>query len=717
MSLKIKNNGIIYWSRLIEDYKTYTFFSSNQMIINNNRYILLLLLFKYFILKDISNIDYNVYLNIYNNNIYLNIFEFRLYYLLYYIIIENNLIQFLWFLHIQLVENQKLYWIDNSYNYFHENYIHIYIYLFIKKQKFLLNYSKFKYYKNNILLKKIFIYNEFILKVDYTSLYIYMSYIEYFRRIKYNEYISNNKLLWNYPKLKKIFLIRLNKSIKYKKLYYRKMLLLNCYNIYYIITNLDLYKYINENLLLNNNHEFNKSIILNKKLSIYRHDNFLLDNKRLIIKVTDWGINKFIKFINPIIYSRLINLFKNILLIYIIFISHEIYDRYIILSKKLRKIKLRHLISIHYKYQNMQFKFIIYIYKYYFKNYTSSLFLNHILINYGFLSFYFLEDNNYIINYIKKNILLYRIINIFISRHINMQFNKLFNYIDVDPHKANSFKNPSLQKMWNINYIRHKRNKSPIHSPIYSNIFKGYNYENKINNVKSFNKNIPIAKNSYKVKINWDFIFFWKAIIKWSFIKFYCIINFIDDDEDLFNLVSNYKYSLELIFWEIINSNNKNYISFKYFNHFNILTKNIKKTNIINIFLNKYFNSIVNYFLQYNKDHWINISFCYVILKDYFIFTQDKRYSEKNRINDLINKNFYVIDKYRKNYWNFFSWQMKNFLSLLRFKHFYFKHEYTYYMEYFIPITYSWEINYKLWLDNLKNKMINEWEKISEKKV
>ena len=217
------------------------------------------------------------------------------------------------------------------------------------------------------------------------------------------------------------------------------MLLLNFYNIYYIITNSDLYIY--EKSL------FNKSIIFNKKLSIYRHDNFLLNNKRLIIRLTDLKINKFIKFIDPIIYSRLINLFKKILFIYIIFISHEIYDRYIILSKKLRKIKFRHLISIHYKYQNIQFKFITYIYKYYFENYTTSLFSNHILINYGFLSFYCLEDNNYIINYIKKNILLYRIINIFIGRHINMQFNKLFNYIDVDPHKANSFKNPSLQKM------------------------------------------------------------------------------------------------------------------------------------------------------------------------------------------------------------------------------------------------------------------------------
>ena len=94
---------------MIENYKTYTFFSGNEIIINNNKYILLLLLFKYFILKDISSMDSNTYLNIYNLNIDLNILEFRLYYILYYIIIENNLIQFLWFLHIQLIENQKFY--------------------------------------------------------------------------------------------------------------------------------------------------------------------------------------------------------------------------------------------------------------------------------------------------------------------------------------------------------------------------------------------------------------------------------------------------------------------------------------------------------------------------------------------------------------------------------------------------------------------------------
>lgn len=111
------------------------------------------------------------------------------------------------------------------------------------------------------------------------------------------------------------------------------MILLNFYHIYYIITNADFYRYKNQKPLYNY-HELKKSIILNKKLSLFRYDNFLLDNKGLIIKLTNFGFNKFIKYINPIIYSRLINLFKKILLIYIIFISHEIYDKYIILSKK-----------------------------------------------------------------------------------------------------------------------------------------------------------------------------------------------------------------------------------------------------------------------------------------------------------------------------------------------------------------------------------------------
>lgn len=137
MSLTIKNNGIIYWSRLIENYKTYTFFSGNEIIINNNKYILLLLLFKYFILKDISSMDSNTYLNIYNLNIDLNILEFRLYYILYYIIIENNLIQFLWFLHIQLIENQKFYWIDiHIITFMKITFIYIYIYLLKSKNLF-----------------------------------------------------------------------------------------------------------------------------------------------------------------------------------------------------------------------------------------------------------------------------------------------------------------------------------------------------------------------------------------------------------------------------------------------------------------------------------------------------------------------------------------------------------------------------------------------------
>lgn len=84
---------------------------------------------------------------------------------------------------------------DSSYQFFYSNYIYLYLFLLIKKQNFLLNYSKYKYYNFFDILNKIFVYKEFLLKVDYMSIQIYAHYIEYFRRIKYNEYISNNKLL------------------------------------------------------------------------------------------------------------------------------------------------------------------------------------------------------------------------------------------------------------------------------------------------------------------------------------------------------------------------------------------------------------------------------------------------------------------------------------------------------------------------------------------
>jgi hypothetical protein len=121
----------------------------------------------------------------------------------------------------------------------------------------------------------------------------------------------------------------------------------------------------------------------------------------------------------------------------------------------------------------------------------------------------------------------------------------------------------------------------------------------------------------------------------------------------------------------------------------------------------------VNYFIKYSKDHLINISLCYSILKDLFINIYDNKlnYDNKHKLDNFMKKNLSNVNKYQKNYTNFFLWQIKNFLSLLRFREYYIKHEYTYYMEYYIPITYTWENNYKLWLDNLHKKMINEWEK------
>jgi hypothetical protein len=103
-----------------------------------------------------------------------------------------------------------------------------------------------------------------------------------------------------------------------------------------------------------------------------------------------------------------------------------------------------------------------------------------------------------------------------------------------------------------------------------------------------------------------------------------------------------------------MNSNNKNYIDYKYFNKFNILTKNIKITNLINIYLNIYLNAIINYFLRYTKDHLINISFSYFIIKDFFINIFDKKHFCYYEIESLVKKKLYFIDKYKKNYSNFF---------------------------------------------------------------
>jgi hypothetical protein len=89
-------DNTIYSSKLLINYKNIIKNNNEKIILlNKNIYIIILLLFKYFILKDMCLINYKNILNIFNSNIYNNIREFRLYFLFYYIIIENNLIKFL----------------------------------------------------------------------------------------------------------------------------------------------------------------------------------------------------------------------------------------------------------------------------------------------------------------------------------------------------------------------------------------------------------------------------------------------------------------------------------------------------------------------------------------------------------------------------------------------------------------------------------------------
>lgn len=149
----------------------------------------------------------------------------------------------------------------------------------------------------------------------------------------------------NYPKLKSFLIVKFKKGVIHRKKNYRQMVFSNFFRIYYIITN----KKIN-NFSLNYNNFFSFS---------YQNSKFY--NNKLV----DLNIFKFINIINPIVYFKLIKIFKKVFIIYVTFISHDIYHYYFLLSKNLRKVKFRHIISLHYKYENIRYKYISFVYKYY----------------------------------------------------------------------------------------------------------------------------------------------------------------------------------------------------------------------------------------------------------------------------------------------------------------------------------------------------------------
>jgi hypothetical protein len=355
-----------------------------------NIYIFILYCFKFLIFKNFLNINFFFISYFYQKYLYFNINESRFYYLLYYLLLNNNLYYFIElifsfilkleankftfdYFSLPIVRKKLEWWEEDTfieifffkryYIFFYNNKIYIYLYLLLKIN-FILFFNKLNFYNYLNLLKNIFFFNEFIIKIEYKSFFLYKNYIEYFRLVKYNEYLSNNKILWNYPFLRVLYRINIE-CLKVRILYKKGLILSKSHNIYILNKNYGNFfnKYINYSLININNLDLNEnfydinlrtirqnnqqgSLNLIKGFSFFNYDNFRINNEYINFKINNFDILYFIKFLNPIFFFRIFKILKLILFIYVSFYTYEIYHKYISLVKLLRKISWKHLLSL-----------------------------------------------------------------------------------------------------------------------------------------------------------------------------------------------------------------------------------------------------------------------------------------------------------------------------------------------------------------------------------
>jgi len=127
----------------------------------------------------------------------------------------------------------------NNYNkiiniYLYYNYYTFFLlYLFNLDNSFIYIYNKFLFF-NIYINKLIFFFEDFIVKAEVKCFILYRHYFEHFRRLKYNEYLSTNKILYKYPLLKKILHITTGKLRRDFIVDFRKNILFKqySYNIY-----------------------------------------------------------------------------------------------------------------------------------------------------------------------------------------------------------------------------------------------------------------------------------------------------------------------------------------------------------------------------------------------------------------------------------------------------------------------------------------------------
>lgn len=141
-----------------------------------------------------------------------------------------------------------------------------------------------------------------------------------------------------------------------------------------------------------NNQDRNLSLI--KGFSFFNYENLKINNDYIYYKILNYDILFFIKFLNPVFFFKIFKIFKLIFFIYISFIIYEIFHKYISLIKSWRKINWKHILSLFWRLYSYKFKFFSFFFKIFIKFKFNKIFKNVFLINYGFLSFYYLEIIN-----------------------------------------------------------------------------------------------------------------------------------------------------------------------------------------------------------------------------------------------------------------------------------------------------------------------------------
>ncbi len=125
----------------------------------------------------------------YISELFIYSYEHRFYFILYHIMLRNRLYDFVEDLTANSVISKDITYMIHS-----NHLIYLYTYLVRYLKNFYIRYNKNSFKNNAGLLKSIFFFKDFKLKIDSNSFAIYYKYIEYFRISKYNEYLSTFKV-------------------------------------------------------------------------------------------------------------------------------------------------------------------------------------------------------------------------------------------------------------------------------------------------------------------------------------------------------------------------------------------------------------------------------------------------------------------------------------------------------------------------------------------